>query len=168
MADGKKRRREGGDITNTAGPSGLEQYVEVVFYECAFSAQYTANIQILFNIEDIQRRMPVGSFLEGFGEAKRKGLAWVNDTIETWLKKQTGEVQNFFQARFPARNASYPAAGTNFSARGRQYTHACSGNASCRANGNGDTVVAIPDDSDGTDSATKIERTVCVWKRMRR
>lgn len=100
MAEGKKRRREGGDITNTVSPSGLEQYVEVVFYECAFSAQYTANIQILFNIEDIQRRMPVGSFLEGFGEAKRKGLTWVNETIQTWLKKQTSDVQSFFKHDF--------------------------------------------------------------------
>lgn len=44
--------------------------------------------------------MPVGSFLEGFGEAKRKGLTWVNETIQTWLKKQTSDVQSFFKHDF--------------------------------------------------------------------
>jgi len=78
-------------------------YVEAVYYECAFSAQYTANIQILFSIDDIVRRMPPDSFAIGFPAAKAAGTAYLIKAVDSWLERQDPSIKAFFVANPVAR-----------------------------------------------------------------
>lgn len=103
MQDGKRRKLEviakkddSGDMTEK---DIIIAYVETVFYECAISAQYTANLQILFNIEDITRRMFSSDtvFSQHLLSSKKKGSALISNTVEHWLKTQSGATMALFK-----------------------------------------------------------------------
>lgn len=90
MADANKRKRgDGGIFTN---------YAEVIFYECMFSAQFTGNIQLLFRIDDIVRKLPPSSFAANFPDYKRIGIEAILDTVATWKKTTDPVVSSFFEA----------------------------------------------------------------------
>lgn len=97
MADGKRRKRSAISISETTIGDPLLNYAEVVFYECLIACLHTANIQVLFSVEDIERRMPANSFMKGYNEAKKIGLSWVQASIAKWLEKQTSDIQRFFE-----------------------------------------------------------------------
>jgi len=106
MAEGKKRRRDEAitlgepivqnDSYSEISVSDLENYIEVIFYECAISAQYTANIQILFKIEDITQRMIPTEFTKKLSVWKHGGNKLVKKIIENWLKKQEKNIIAYF------------------------------------------------------------------------
>ena len=103
MQEGKRRKVEviakkddSGDMTDK---DIIIAYVETIFYECAISAQYTANLQILFNIEDITRRMFSSDtvFSQHLLSSKKRGSALICNTVEHWLKTQTGATVALFK-----------------------------------------------------------------------
>lgn len=114
MAEGKKRKRSipksaAGAAQNDKGLiddfveavpvtelQKLEKYIEVVFYECCISAQYTANIQILFKIEDIVQRMQDGSFAATFSNTKADGVQLLEKTVSKWIHAQDEVIKTFF------------------------------------------------------------------------
>lgn len=105
MAEGKKRRREesitlGVPVQNDScleiDESDLENYIEVIFYECAISAQYTANIQVLFRIEDITQRMLPTEFTKKLPLWKHGGKKLIKKVVENWLKKQEKNIISYF------------------------------------------------------------------------
>jgi hypothetical protein len=77
----------------------LKNYITVTFYECAISAQYTPNNQILYEIQTIITGMEesTSQFGKTFSEDKALGTALIIKHISAWLKTQSLPVQTFFQ-----------------------------------------------------------------------
>lgn len=73
----------------------LRTYVLSTMYTCAFSAQYTANIQLLFNIDDIVQRMPANSFAAEFPATVTKTTAYFHKLVNAWKMTQSSEVKAF-------------------------------------------------------------------------
>ena len=108
MADGKKRKRSivVKDNACEMEPSPpkpapnkrniLRDYTEALFYECAISAQYTANIQVLFKIDDIVHRMTEKAFAQDLPGAKEAGSSLLEKTVARWLDAQEPAIQTFF------------------------------------------------------------------------
>ena len=92
MADTKRKRDEAGMETKNL----LKRYAEVVFYECMFSAQFTANIQILFRIEDIVLKLPPDSFTARFSETKLAALELVQSAVNDWKRSLEPTLSTFF------------------------------------------------------------------------
>jgi len=124
MAEGKKRKRSiipknaeetfkkeeeiEPPVLEITPPTELEQlkkYIEAVFYECCISAQYTANIQILFKIDDIVQRMQDGSFAATFPNAKADGVDLLENTVSKWIHAQDDTIKTFF-SQTPVRQCS--------------------------------------------------------------
>lgn len=76
----------------------LKSYTEALFYECAISAQYTANIQVLFKIGDIVHRMAEKEFAAHLPAAKEAGSSLLEKTVAKWLDIQDQSIQTFFSA----------------------------------------------------------------------
>lgn len=77
----------------------LQAYVETTFYECCVSAQYTANLQVLFNIEAIAQRMSASekTFMEYLLSSKRQGRLLIERTVKKWLNSQCEATKGFFK-----------------------------------------------------------------------
>jgi hypothetical protein len=107
MAEGKKRRRDTESMPKVQNGGSaqtpptvtmlqkLEAYIEAIFYECAISAQYTANIQILFKLEDIVHRMPSSAFATQLPIAKDCGKRLITTVVDEWVKTQSEEIRVF-------------------------------------------------------------------------
>ena len=85
-------------MTNETDSSILETYIESTFYECAISAQYTANIQVLFKIEDITQRMHTknAEFAKTLLDGKKKGRLLIENVVKKWVQTQNSQVKTFF------------------------------------------------------------------------
>lgn len=99
MAAGVKRVKEDEGIL-------LRNYVEAIFYECVFSAQYTANRQTLFKIEDIAMRMPPDSFASKFPSTKSAALELIHETINEWKSRMDPTIAHFFEGCDLSKTAS--------------------------------------------------------------
>jgi hypothetical protein len=91
MAEANKRKRDDGAIKTL-----FSNYAEVVFYECMFSAQFTANIQILFRIDDIVLKLPPDSFAARFPEIKQKALEKIQKNVNDWKRSLDPTTMAFF------------------------------------------------------------------------
>ena len=103
MEAGKKRKRldiASGHMTKDEALDVLEKYIEATFYECSVSAQYTANIQVLFKLEDIVQRMATSDsdFAKGLVAAKKAGQALLETKVEQWATLQSANIKTFFSA----------------------------------------------------------------------
>ena len=103
MQEGKRRKvdvigktTDDGEMTNE---ERMQAYIETTFYECCISAQYTANLQVLFNIEAIAQRMSASekSFTEYLLTSKHNGRLQIERTVKKWLDSQCGPTNMFFK-----------------------------------------------------------------------
>lgn len=74
----------------------LEAYAETVLYECAISAQYTANLQVLFRIDDIVERMAEKSFAVHLPSNKNEGSTMIKKTVTEWIASQDASIKSLF------------------------------------------------------------------------
>lgn len=101
MAEVNKRKRElDGGMTNpnTDTKQLLRDYAEAIFYECTFSAQFTANTQILFRVEDIVPKLPVDSFAARFPEIKQSASTLIGTCVNSWKRTLDPALMNFFDS----------------------------------------------------------------------
>ena len=106
MAELNKRKRDDGAIELK---KLLKNYAEVVFYESMFSAQFTANIQILFRIDDIVLKLPAGNFAAQFPETKLRALDIISTAVGEWKRTLEPNLMAFFDTNDMSKATSIVA-----------------------------------------------------------
>lgn len=107
MADANKRKRDDAGAIEMA--KLLKNYAEVVFYESMFSAQFTANIQILFRIDDIVLKLPADTFAARFPETKQDALNLISTAVNEWKRTLDPILMAFFDANDMSKAVSIVA-----------------------------------------------------------